>query len=379
VERPGSAEEAGAVLREASRAGLTVRAVGGRTKLGWGRPVPPPDVELSTKGLSAIVEHNAPDLTAVVEAGVRLADLQRALADAGQMLALDPPLGPGAAATVGGVVATGESGPLRHRYGAPRDLVLGMTVALADGTVARSGGKVIKNVAGYDLPKLFAGSFGTLGVICRVALRLHPRPPAHTTLVAATDDPGTLQRVAMALSHAPLELECLDVSWAGGEGRVLARFGGAAARARAEGARPLAVGADVEVEEEDGALWEAQRAGQRSEAGTVVRVSGLQTDLARAVAAADRVGASVVGRAGAATLWLTLPPESPEDTVARVEEVRRSLAPRPCVVLDAPAAVREKVDPWGEPDPGPLALMRRVKARFDPAGTLAQGLFVGGL
>ncbi|HXF57469.1 MAG TPA: FAD-binding oxidoreductase [Actinomycetota bacterium] len=378
MERPRTAEEVGALLRAASRAGRTVRPVGGGTKLGWGRPVPPPDLELSTLGLASVVEHNAADLTAVVEAGVRLGELQRLLGEAGQMLALDPPLGPGEGATVGGVVATGDSGPLRHRYGAPRDLVLGVTVALSDGTVARSGGKVIKNVAGYDLPKLIAGSFGTLGVICRVAVRLHPRPPAHATLVARAADPALLQRAAMALSHAPLELECLDLAWGGGEGRVLARFGGAAALARARAARALVPEADPEVVEDDDATWEAQRAGQRSSEGTVVRVSCLQTDLARVLAAAAGAGASAVGRAAAGTLWLTLPPAGVEEAVGQVEELRRSLAPLRCVVLDAPAAVREKVDVWGEEDPGLLALMRRVKARFDPTGTLNPGLFVEG-
>jgi glycolate oxidase FAD binding subunit len=126
--------------------------------------------------LTQIIEHNAGDLTATLEAGVPLAHAQQTFARAGQMLALDPPTGADGSATIGGIVATGDSGPLRHRYGAPRDLVVGMTFALGDGTIARSGGKVIKNVAGYDLAKLFAGSFGTLGMILSVSVRLHPLP-----------------------------------------------------------------------------------------------------------------------------------------------------------------------------------------------------------
>src|SRR5258708_167161 len=172
IQTPETFEEAAGMLAAAAGEGLTVRPQGGGTKLGWGRVAPPPDIELHTTRLDRILEHNAGDLTAVLEAGVPLARAQERFAQAGQMLAVDPPLGgrdgddatPGSA-TVGGVVATGDSGPLRHRYGAPRDLILGMTVALADGTIARSGGKVIKNVAGYDVGKLFAGSFGTLGTI----------------------------------------------------------------------------------------------------------------------------------------------------------------------------------------------------------------------
>ena len=129
-------------------------------------------------------------------------EAQAAFGAAGQMLALDPPLGEGDAATIGGVIAANDSGPLRHRYGGVRDLVVGMTVVLSDGTIAKSGGKVIKNVAGYDLAKLFAGSFGTLGLIARVAVRLHPAPARTATLTAASDDPDALARAAVALAGA---------------------------------------------------------------------------------------------------------------------------------------------------------------------------------
>ena len=140
--------------------------------------------------LARILEHNVGDFTAVLEAGVPLAAAQAEFAEHGQMLAIDPALHD--AATVGGVMAANDSGPLRHRYGSMRDLVVGTTVALSDGTLARSGGKVIKNVAGYDLGKLFCGSFGTLGLIVRVAVRLHPLPPATASAAGATGDPERL-------------------------------------------------------------------------------------------------------------------------------------------------------------------------------------------
>ena len=178
AEAPATREELGAALRAAAEAGTPVRFRGGGTKAGWTRPAPREAIELSTTGLNEIVEHNVGDLTAVLEPGVLLADAQATFAKAGQMLALDPPDG---GATVGGVVATADTGPLRARYGSPRDVVVGMRVALSDGTLAKSGSKVIKNVAGYDIAKLFAGSFGTLGAIVELSVRLHPLPPETTT------------------------------------------------------------------------------------------------------------------------------------------------------------------------------------------------------
>src|SRR5918998_5975489 len=170
---PRAQRELAAALAEA---GGTVRVRGAGTKLAWVRGEP--DVELSTTDLDEIVEHNEGDLTAVLQAGVPLARAQQRFAEAGQMLALDPPDGGG---TIGGGVATNDSGPLRTRYGGIRDLVVGMRVALADGTGAESGGKVIKNVAGYDLAKLFVGSYGRLGAILEVSVRLHPLPPETAT------------------------------------------------------------------------------------------------------------------------------------------------------------------------------------------------------
>ena len=382
-ERPATPEAAAEVMAGCGAEGLRLRIRGGGTKLGWGRVVAEPDVELETGGLDRLMEHNAGDLTAVLRAGLSLEQVQAVFAEAGQMLALDPPLGHGARATVGGVVAAADSGPLRHRYGGVRDLVVGITVALSDGTLARAGGKVIKNVAGYDLAKLFAGSFGTLGLIVEVAVRLHPRPSRTATAMGRSADPGDLQRAAGAVAHAPVEADCLDVAWASGAGAVLARFGSADPTARVEEAAGLLRGARLDVEivsDDDGFLWESQRDGQRdpSGAGAVIKVSALQNRLADVLRAADAAGGAVAGRAGLGLSWVRLPEAATGDLVAGIEEVRRRLAPAPCVVLDAPAEVRGKVDPWGEP-PGSAGLMRRVKERFDPAGVCRPGVFVGGI
>lgn len=382
-ERPTSPEEAAEVMGSCGAVGLRLRPRGAGTKLGWGRVVPEPDVEVETHGLDRLVEHNAGDLTAVVQAGVPLAAAQAVFAEAGQMLALDPPIaeGPGDPATIGGVVATADSGPLRHRHGGVRDLLLGMTVALSDGTLARSGGKVIKNVAGYDLAKLFAGSLGTLGLVVEVAVRLHPRPARTATVVGRGSDPAALSRGAAALAHAPLEADALDVAWEGGTGAVLTRFGSADPRPRAGEAadRLRTAGLEVEVvENDDAGLWSRQRAGQRAGSGVVVKVSALAGKLALLLETAEALAGAVVGRAGLGLSWVRLPQASTGDLVAAVEDLRRRLAPAPCVVLDAPAEVRAKVDPWSE-ETGPVELMRRVKARFDPAGVCSPGVFVGGI
>src|ERR687896_1772422 len=269
--------------------------IGGRTKLEWGPPGPPTDVAISTARLDEVVEHNRGDLTAVMQAGVPLQRAQELFAEAGQMLALDPATGDGSA-TIGGVVATADQGPLRHRYGAVRDLLLGMTVVLADGTSSRSGGVVIKNVAGYDLAKLFAGSYGTLGLIARIAVRLHPAPATTATVAGTSDDPDRLAAAAGALARLPLEADCLDVAWEDGAGRVLVRFGGAAAEQQAQAARRRLDGlADVAIVAPDDDLWAHRRAAQRGE--LVVKVSGRPTDLARVLRAAQAAGATVASRA----------------------------------------------------------------------------------
>jgi len=370
TETPGSAQEAAALLRASQR----VRIRGGGTRSGWGHVTPAPDVVLLTAGLDSVVEHNEGDLTAVLQAGVPMRAAQEGFAAAGQMLALDPPGAP--ESTIGGVFATGDSGPLRHRYGAARDLIVGVTVALPDGSVAKAGGKVIKNVAGYDLSKLFTGAFGTLGLIAQVAVRLHPRPPQALTARGIGDDADRLAAAASALAHRPLEAECLDVAWSDGRGAVLARFGGATAERGAETSATVLRehGCEADVVEDDAALWQRQREHQRSTGATVVKVSGLPADLPKALRAADALGGTLVGRAALGLWWITLP-----GGAEAVQKLRAALTPAPCVVADAPEDVRNAVDPWHSDAAEPLVLLRRVKQQFDPAGVCNPGLYVGGI
>ncbi|HEX2102624.1 MAG TPA: FAD-binding oxidoreductase [Solirubrobacteraceae bacterium] len=379
AERPDTPEEAAELLRTLGEARRPVRIRGGGTKSGWAWDGEPVALEVVTGGLSRVVEHNEGDFTAILEAGLPLARARQVFAGAEQMLALDPPLGAADAATLGGVLATADSGPLRHRYGTMRDLCVGITVALSDGSLAKAGGKVIKNVAGYDLGKLFTGSFGTLGLVVSVAVRLHPLPDATATALGSGTDPAVLAGAVATLARLPLEADCLDVAWDAGGGRVLVRFGGAAAERQAGAVldRLRAAGLDdVQSTADDEALWRAQRDGQRSLDGAVVKVAARPTDLATVLGAAREADATVVGRAALGLSWLAL---EGDDLPGRIEALRAALAPCPCTVLDAPEEVRPSIDPWPDADPGAVAVMRRVKERFDPARIFRPGSFVGGI
>jgi glycolate oxidase FAD binding subunit len=380
-ERPDSVEAAAELLRTLGEAGRTLRVRGGATKLGWGAAAGgAPTVEVETGGLDRVLEHNQGDFTAVLQAGVPLHRAQEQFAAAGQMLALDPPLsadGGAPAATIGGVLATADSGPLRHRYGSVRDLVLGITVVLSDGTVARAGGRVIKNVAGYDLGKLFAGSYGTLGLVATVSVRLHPLASPRVGVRGHSESPAVLSRAAARLAATPLEAECLDVAWAGGAGTVLVRFAGPAAPERAQRAAARLSELDlddVQVSDADEEWWERQRAGQRSPDGAVIKVAALMGDLPAVLEAGESCGATVVSRGALGLSWLAL--SDPARLPALLERVRRALPEASLTVLDGAGRL---TDPWPSLDPGALAVMARIKARFDPARVFAPGTYLGGL
>jgi glycolate oxidase FAD binding subunit len=369
LERPATAAEAAALLA----AGRLVRPVGGRTKLDWGGVGVPPEIELSTERMGALVEHNAGDLTAVLQAGLPLHEAQETFAREGQRLAIDPP-DLDRRTTIGGLVATGDSGPLRHRFGAIRDLILGVQVALADGTIARAGSRVIKNVAGYDLAKLMCGSLGTLGVICEVIVRLHPGSAQTISIVGRGQELGALARAAAVLRRRPLELEALDLRWDGDAGAILAQAAGRAAATTAEAVSAVLreQGLETEVVEDDARLWASQRQRQRAldPSRAVVRVAFPPGELERVVTGTR----SAVARAGAGLAWISIDPD-PEALGA----LRASLAPHACILLDAPDSLRGAVDVWGIAGGPELALMERVKARFDPDRICNRGRFVGGL
>ena len=176
------------MLEWASREKLCVIVRGSGTKLGWGPAPRQIDILMSTVRLNAVVAHRHGDLTATIQAGAKLGDVNRALAQHRQWIPLDPPSAD--RATIGGLVATNDSGPRRHRYGAPRDLIIGVEFARADGRLAKGGGIVVKNVAGYDLPRLLTGSFGSLGVIVTATFKLYPLTAASRTLIVEPSNPA---------------------------------------------------------------------------------------------------------------------------------------------------------------------------------------------
>jgi glycolate oxidase FAD binding subunit len=266
--------------------------------------------DLSTGGLDVVLEHEAGDLTCTVEAGVRLSTLGEALARHGQRLSLDPPGDP----TVGALLATNASGPLRHRFGAPRDLVLGVTLVLADGTVTSAGGKVVKNVAGYDLARLVCGSRGRLALIARASFRLHPLPRATRTLVVVTDDPAA---AVSALRRSQLEPSALDVLQ---PGRVAVLFEGAerAVEAQLASARALVGG-----EEAGNEVWEEARRRQGAARGRVRFDPGRLAD-----ALAGLPDAVVRPSSGVAYVPHETEERLPEGVERLVEALRRELDPR---------------------------------------------------
>ncbi|HEX3802387.1 MAG TPA: FAD-binding oxidoreductase [Solirubrobacteraceae bacterium] len=372
---PHSLSEAAAALAGAAARERPVRIVGGGTKLGWGGATPPRALRLQTTHLSRVLVHDD-GVTATLSAGTPMVRAQALLARSGLMFAADPQLGLGhhAGATVGGVVATADSGPLSHRYGPVRDQVIGITAALSDGTVVRSGPHGGQQQDGYDPAKLMVGSYGTLGVILTVDTHVRLLPGKTATALSSTGDPTVLRDAAAAITEGYRDLEAFDLAWRGGRGGLLAQVAGDEAHARATAVAETmhALGLDgTTVRGDDAGLWARQRAGQRSAERAVLRVHGRRDQLDLLLKLADEVDAIVVGRATLGVAYLTL-------DVNRIAAVRAGLpAGTPAVVLDLPGTARGAVDAWAVPAGPELELMRAVKRRFDPAGVCNPGIFVG--
>lgn len=367
VVRPASVDELAAALREATQQQAVVRVRGAGTKWTWGATGARPDVVVDTTAMDAVVEHSEGDLVLTVDAGARLDDVGARLAPARQWLALDPPE-PGA--TVGGVVAAAASGPHRLRFGTPRDLLLGVTVVLADGTVAHSGGKVVKNVAGYDLGKLFAGSFGTLGVIAGCTFRLHPSPAARRVVTVATDDPAP---VAKLLARSPVATTAVE--WDGSHLHALVESSPAATDAQV---RQLAGALDEATISERLPAGFGQRPWRAGDVAVKVthRLSALADVIARLRAALP--SARLSAHVGSGVVWAGW--SAPPEEVAGAIDALRTAAPSydgSVVVVDAPPDVKQALDVWG-PVRG-LDVMRRAKDQFDPDHRMSPGVFVGGI
>lgn len=393
VVEPASEEAIAAVLAFADGEGLKVLPRGGGAQLGLGHPPAGGDILLSLAGLNAVVEHTPGDLTVTAQAGLPLAELQAALAKEGQWLALDPALPP--AATVGGVVATNASGPRRLRYGGVRDQIIGVRIVRPDGVIAKGGGKVVKNVAGFDLPKLFTGSLGTLGVIVTATFRLYPLPAASRTVTLDAADPGPLCDLALRIIGSTLVASAIDLVGAGDARCTLAvRFESnreaaldqAEAVARLAEHHGIAGAAAVLEDDEEHRFWQAAGFAATAAAGgaLTVKASVLPTEVAGWLAAlrqtAAETGLTATWRAHAGHGLIHARLAGPESALlAAVPRLREVAARRrgSLVVTGAPPELARRLDPWG-PNPA-LEVMRRVKEQFDPRGTLNPGRFVGGI
>jgi glycolate oxidase FAD binding subunit len=363
---PGNTEEVAAVLRLANENGCSVGAWGGGTKQGWGYPAAPALV-LEMHRLNVLREHTWQDMTCSVEAGCTWASLQSGLAQHGQFVALDP-LWP-ERATVGGIVATNDSGVLRLKYGGLRDLVIGMTIVLADGTIAKTGGKVVKNVAGYDLHKLMIGAFGTLGVVTSVNFRLHSKPQCMQSFSVSAPDAEPLGKLMLKLLHAQVSTVAiqfrgtaagfeLDVQLASLAEVLHTQAAALEAMAQSEGLRSHTAADEV---------WGARQLEMSHE--FVCKGTMLPSEIARF---ADRVrglgGESVIQGTGIMLAGFRAA-DGLIQLRAEMEQVGGSLT-----ILKQPA--ESKLDCWGTL-PDSLPLMRQIKSRFDPEGILNPGRFLG--
>lgn len=351
VEKPRTAAELARALREAAESGFAVAPVGGGRAMGMGGVAERCDVELHTAHLDRVLEHSQADLVVSVEAGITLEALEHELGKAGQFLPLDPFNSPGH--TIGGLLATGWTGPLRLRFGSPRDFLIGIRVALPDGKLASAGGRVVKNVSGYDLMKLHYGALGTLGVIVAASFKVFPKP-LHDVTVESDEGWAAAER-AFASPVAPAALELFS------DGRVLARFMGS----------PDAVKrtvADLRWEHAHQSVWSEHAArGPRSWARLAVPRQELRRVVEALPAGAEWWASPGVGVAH----W------SIDDDAATVPGVRAAAeaARGSLVLMAAPADLVQRAGAWGSP-PETLGIMRRLKQAFDPNNVLNPGRFV---
>jgi glycolate oxidase FAD binding subunit len=383
VAEPDDENQLAAALSMANEVGIAVAPRGGGTKLEWGNPPKKAELILSTARLNRIVEHAWADLTVTVEAGCILQSLQNTLAQHGQRLAFDT-LWP-ERATIGGVLSTNDSGALRLRFGALRDLIIGVTIALPDGTLASSGGKVVKNVAGYDLPKLVTGAYGTLGVITRAVFRLHPLPRAAKSFSFTAETFAAVQQHILAIQDSQLAHTALQIRCAAGDtpaADILFEATDAGLAAQESQLSKLLGSSRLE---QFSTIWNARQDLWNSPTNITLlaKISLLPTDIAKTLDSLKSLGDSrkvnwqiVLQATGIGMLRLGA---EPTQLVGAVEQLRTELQSRGgALVILRPPQELHSIDAWGNAGDS-VSLMRAVKHQLDPKNTLNPGRFVGSI
>jgi glycolate oxidase FAD binding subunit len=381
VVEPGSIEEISDVMKLAASEGLAVAPRGGGTKIHIGDPPRRLDLIVSTARMNEVLEHTPGDQIVRLEAGVKLEDLQEYISGSDQMLAIDPPE---SGATIGGIVAANSSGPRRYRYGTVRDLIIGITIVLYDGTVAKAGGKVVKNVAGYDLSKLFTGSLGTLGVIATANFRLHPRPKAARTVAVQVTGPQEAQAAAQAIVHSQVEATAVELHYEDNEKRLTVLLesipGGIDAKTETASFLLKQFGEVRTLPDE-----EVDRTDEPT-SKVVLKIGAPPADLAAVLesvlGAAERKGLAhprITGHAGTGVTFVGFSGADEDGVSGFVEEMREIWVRRggSVTLQRAPLTLKQRVSTW---DNGGdyLGLARRVKEKFDPRGGMNPGRFLGG-
>jgi len=389
---PASADDVAATLASASKQRASVVIRGGGTKMGWGRTPSSVDLVLSTKRLTALVAHEHADLTATMQAGARLDEVNRALARHGQWLPVESAFDQ---TTIGGAIATNDSGPLRHRYGTPRDLLIGIRLALTDGRLIKAGGNVVKNVAGYDVGKLMSGSHGSLAAIVSATFKLMPLPGASSTLVTTFDRPDALVIALTAITSSQLEASAIEIRTGPAKAGPHEDVGSAfrrtyslllkfestpgALHAHVQKARALASGVrcDVITAQSEADLWRNHVREPWASKGMIVKFAWMPASLGAVLALIDDVRPGVTdieltGRAaiGSGLLRVDADARTQRSVVERLRS--RPDVFRHVVVLRADAELKQQLDVWGPlGDAGSLGAS--VKHALDPVGILNAG------
>jgi glycolate oxidase FAD binding subunit len=390
---PHTVETLAAIVKQAQQQQWQILPCGNGSKLDWGGLAKEVELVVSTQKLNRIIEHAVGDLTVTVEAGVKLADLQAALQPTGQFLPIDPAFSE--TATIGGIVATGDSGSWRQRYGGIRDMVLGLSFVRADGEIAKAGGRVVKNVAGYDLMKLLTGSYGTLGIITQVTFRTYPLPEASATILltgkgeAVATATQTLRNSSLTPTAADLlSASVIEELAIGKECGLLVRFQTMAESVKKQLAQLEAIARQLDLQisfyrdKDESDLW--QRLPQ------IIRIPSTDTAIICKIGVVPSASVAVLQELTTITASRGLGMIHTGSGIGILQfksedrngiEEMRSLCQQHrgfLTILTAPKSIKQQLDPWSYTG-NALEMMRTIKQKFDPQNILSPGRFVGGI